>query len=190
MKKLLFSLVAFFTLFVIGCQENSITNPMQLDGKGDVQKNADPHVNKGIITLDGMLRNPYPVMNSYYLINGKIKYQQTIQVFDAIPRNHQYLISLDLSVSADLTDYCTVCGPPSTGISTGTISIETNNIIYMCEDGSCICLLEKSFPIQGRTDGMALMCRFNVTTVSIELTAMWLKLPDINDITANQTNSL
>ena len=190
MIKLLFPLVVLFILFVIGCQENSITNPVQLDGKGNVQKNADPHVNNGIITLEGMLRNPYPVMNSYYLINGKIKYQQTLEVFDAIPRNHQYLISRDLSVSADLTDYCTVCGPPFTGISTGTISIETNNIIYMCEDGSCIYLLEKSFPIQGRTDGMVLMCRFSVRMDSIELNAMWLKLPDINDITANQTNNL
>ncbi len=189
MKKLLFSLVFFSVLFVIGCQENSTTDPVQFDQKGDIQKTSDPLVNSGIITLEGMLQNPYPVMNSYYIIDGEIQYQQTLQILDPIPPNPQFLISLDLSITANLTDFCTVCEPPTTGISVGTISIETNNIIYMSEDADGSYLLEKSFPIQGRTDGMVLMCRFNLTTSSIELAAMWLKLPDINDITANQTNN-
>jgi hypothetical protein len=175
---------------MIGCQENSITDPMQFDQTGDIQKTSDQNVNSGIITLEGMLQNPYPVMNSYYIINGEIHYQQTLQYIDPAPPNPQYLISLDLSVTANLTDFCTVCEPPTTGISAGTISIETNNIIYVPEDGDGTSSLEKSFPIQGRTDGMVLMCKFNVTTVNIELNAMWLMLPDMNDITANQTNNL
>ena len=190
MKKLLFSLIVFSVLFVIGCQENSITDPVQFDQKDKIKKTSDPFVNSGVITLEGMLQDPHPVMNSYYIINGEIQYQHTLQILDPIPPNPQFLISLDLSVSADFTDYCTVCEPPTTGFSAGSISIETNNIIYMSEDGDGIYSLEKSFPIQGRTDGMVLMCRFNVTTVSLELNAMWLKLPDINDITSNQTNNL
>ena len=190
MKNLLFCFVVFSALLVIGCQENSITDPLQFDQKGEIQKTSDQKINSGIITLEGMLQNPYPVMNSFYLIDGEIKYKHRLQYLDPVPPNSQYVISLDLSVSADFMEYCTVCSPPTTGRSVGSISIETNDIIYMSGDGGCMYLLEKSFPIQGRTDGMVLMCRFNVTTDSIELYAMWLKLPDINDITINQTNNL
>jgi hypothetical protein len=190
MKKLLFTLVVFSVLLVSGCQENSITDPIQFGKIGEIQKTSDQIINSGIIPLEGMLKNPYPVMNSYYIINGKIQYQHTLQTLDPIPPNHQYAISLDLLVSANFSDFCSVCEPQTTSFSAGTISIKTNNIIYMSEDSDGIYLLEKSFPIQGRTDGMVLMCRFNVTTDSIALNAMWLKLPDINDINTNQTNNL
>ncbi len=39
-------------------------------------------------------------------------------------------------------------------------------------------MIEKSFHIEGRTDGMMLKCSFIVTTGSIKLNAMWLALPD------------
>ena len=39
-------------------------------------------------------------------------------------------------------------------------------------------LLEKSFPIQGRTDGLVLVCRFLVTTEGVGLSERWLAKPE------------
>ena len=43
-------------------------------------------------------------------------------------------------------------------------------------------LLEKTFTIQGRDDGMVLKVRFSVSNDRIELNAMWLALPNANAV--------
>ena len=189
MKNKLFLFIMQLVLVLVGCKESTLTDPLQDLELQKIKNNHDPSVHTGTILLDRMFRDPYPVMNSFYIITGQIQYRHSVRILDPIPPNYQFLISLDLSVVANFTDFCTVCEPPTNGISLGTISIVTNNIIYMSEDANGIYLLEKSFPIQGRTDGLVLMCRFNVTTDSIELNAMWLELPDINDVSANPTRN-
>lgn len=181
MKNLLFTLVSFSVLLLIGCQENSITDPIQ---NTELQKTDDPTVTTGTIPLEAMLQDPHPVMNSYYIINGEIQYQHTLQLLDPIPPNPQYIIYLDLSVSANFTYLCTVCEPQFDEVSAGTILIESNDGFYVSEEG--IYMLEKTFLIQGRDDGMVLKCRFMVTTDGIGLNAMWLELSD--DPTTNELN--
>ena len=173
MKNLLLTIVVFSVLLLIGCQENSITDPIQETG---IQKTDDPSVTTGTIVLEGMLQDPHPIMNSYYIITGEIQYQHTLQYLDPIPPNPQYIVSLNLSTSANFTYLCTVCSPQSDNVSVGTISLETNDNFYVSEGG--IYFLEKTFPIQGRDDGMVLVCKFMVTTDGVGLNEMWLELKE------------
>ncbi|MHA1593040.1 MAG: hypothetical protein ACTSUP_11310 [Candidatus Heimdallarchaeaceae archaeon] len=182
MKKFFLTTVAFSVLLLIGCQENSITDPIQDVGQQDLQKNDDPLAHQGTITLTGMLTDPYPVMNSYFIVNGQIDYEHTLEYFDPIPPSPQYSISLHLSINAELIYFCSVCSPPTNETLAGNIDSESEDIIYFSGNGS---LLEKSFLIQGREDGMRLVCKFFVTTVGIELEAMWLVLPPNNNTTNN-----
>jgi hypothetical protein len=178
MKKLFLTLVTFSILFVIGCQENSITDPLTVEPTNKVQQ-TDPS-NQGTITLERMLTDPYPVMNSYFIINGAIEYEHTLGYLDPIPPNPQYVVSLNLSVTADLTYFCTVCSPSDEDASVGSISSESNDEMSISIWEDEIFLLEKSFPIQGREDGMVLKCTFHVTTIGVGLDEMWLELPDGN----------
>ena len=171
MKNLLLTLAVLFGLLLIGCQENSITDPIQ---NLDLQKSDDPSVTTGTIALEGMLQDPHQVMNSYYIINGEIQYEHTLQYLDPIPPNPQYLVSLNLSATANFTYLCTVCTPQFDEVSAGTVSDETSDNFYVSEEG--IYLLEKTFPIEGRDDGMVLVCRFMVTTDGVGLNEMWLQL--------------
>ena len=174
MKKFLLTGVVLSVLLLIGCQENSITDPIKVEPKSKVQQTEQTH--QGTITLGRMLTDPYPVMNSYFIINGVIKYERTLVYLDPIPPNPQYSIALNLSVTADFNNFCTVCEPQISELSDGTISIGTNDNVYVSDDG--IYLLEKTFPIQGREDGMVLVCRFLVTTDGVGLNEMWLELPN------------
>jgi hypothetical protein len=180
MKNLLLTLVSFSVLLLIGCQENSIVDPIQ---DTELQKTDDPAVTTGTIVLEGMLQDPHPVMNSYYIINGEIQYQHTLQLLDPIPPNPQYIVSVSLSVSANFTYLCTVCTSPSDDALVGTIATGTNDNLYVPEDG--ISVLEKTFEILGRDDGMVLKCRFLVTTDGIGLNEMWLALNDDHGINKN-----
>jgi hypothetical protein len=186
MKKLFLTLVTFSLLFVIGCQENSITDPITVEPTNKVQQTDPSH--QGTITLERMLRDPYPVMNSYFIINGEIEYEYTKVYLDPIPPAPQFYISLQLSVSADLTYFCTVCSPPNEETSAGSISNESDDEIYLSDTGEY--LLEKSFQIQGREDGMVLVCRFLVTTNGVGLNEMWLVLPEGHSNYVSSRNDL
>lgn len=182
MKNLLLTLVTFSVLLLIGCQDNSITDPIQDSG---LQKNDGSNVNSGTIILEGLLNDPHPVMNSFYIINGEIQYQLALEVTEPVPS--QDIVSLDLSVSANFTYLCTVCEPQSDIVSVGTVLISTNDSFYVSEEG--IYMLEKTFQIQGRDDGMVLKCSFLVTTEGVGLNEMWLELndgvPTSNDLNKN-----
>jgi len=175
MKKSFLTTVVFSVLVITGCQENSITDPITVEPTNKVQHSDQS--NQGTIILEGMLTDPHPVMNSYYIVSGEIQYQHSLVSLDPIPPSPQYVIALDLSVTAEFKNFCTVCEPQSSEFSDGTISLETNDNIYVSDDG--ISLLEKTFPIQGREDGMVLVCRFLVTTDGLGLNEMWLELPDV-----------
>lgn len=181
MKNLLLTLAVLFGLLLIGCQDNSITDPIH---DTELQKDDEPNVNRGIITLEGMLNNPYPVMNSFYKIVGEVEYLQTLQLIDPIPPNSQYMAFIELSISADLIELCTECSPPVTDPLSGYIETElTEEILIYSGDAY---LLQKSFTVGGRQDGMVLRVEFLVTTEGIELNDMWLELAnDDNELNKN-----
>jgi hypothetical protein len=174
MKNLFISLAAAI-LFITGCQENSITDQPTNDSLNKDQSPA-PYQH-GFISLEAMLEDPYPVMNSFYIISGEIEYEHRV-----VSQNY---ISLHLLTNADLKYLCTVCSPSETDPLAGFISNDSEDYLLITNSFT---ILEKSFTIQGREDGMVLKCRFLVTTGGIELSSMWLALR-ADDLVTNQTNN-
>jgi len=159
MKKLFLTIVTFSILFVIGCQENSITDPITVEPTNKVQQ--DPS-HQGTITLDRMLGDPYPVMNSFFIINGEIEYDYRLAVLNTVPAIQQYSVSLQLNISAGLTYLCTVCGENNEETPAGYISGQSNDTITLIDNERYI--LEKSYLVQGREDRMVLIIKLLVTT--------------------------
>jgi hypothetical protein len=125
-----------------------------------------------------MLNDPHPVINSFYIINGQIKYEFRMASLDMMrpaPRNY---VSLHFSIDADFKYLCTVCLPSENDVFVGVITSETEENLILT--GGFL-LIEKSFVIQGREDGMVFKCKFLVTTGRVELKAMWLALPPQNN---------
>ncbi len=170
MKNLLLTIAVFSVLFIIGCGESSITDPLQVKGPADVQKSDRPLVNQGTITLEGMLVDPSVPFTSYLQIRGEIEYVHELILVDPIPPAPQYYVLLNLSINAVLND------PYSPQDPIWPISTKTEDVIYVSEDG--IYLLDKTFPLQDRSDGMVLVCRFLVTTDGVGLSEMWLAIPE------------
>ncbi len=182
MKKLFLSTVVFSVLVITGCQENSITDPID---QQDLQKNDDPLVHQGTITLNDLLLDPSVSIENYLTISGQIDYVHRIELVDPIPPAPQYYVSLSLSVNASLTSSTDSPNEP-----TMVVTSESEDIMYVSEDG--IYLLEKSFPIRGRVedDGMFLFCRFLVTTDGVGLNEMYLALPEGNSNYVSSRNDL
>ena len=93
-------------------------------------------------------------------------------MLDPIPPAPQYYVSLSLNVNANLRD------PSSPTDPIWAISSKSEDMIYVSEDG--IFLLEKYYTIQGREDGMLLMCKILITTDGVGLNEMWLVVPEEN----------
>jgi hypothetical protein len=171
MKKFFLTAVALSVLLLIGCQENSITNSVKDVGQQAIPKSDDPLVNQGIIELDGILEVP-GLTTSFLEISGQVEFVHELVLVDPIPPASQYYVSLSFQLNAELSD------PYSENHQDFTISSESQDLIYVSEDG--IYLLEKSFAVQGRRDGLILLCRFLVTTDGVGLNEMWLVIPEGN----------
>ena len=176
MKNLFVCFAAVAVLFVMGCQENSIIDPVLTES---INKNqtTSPKIIRGSIPLEGILV-VHGGFQTYYDIEGQINYTHELFPLDPAPPAPQYYINLNLSVRATLTDE---------GHNAFRISSRSEDIVYDSGDGTSI--LQKSFPVLGRNDGMVLICRFLVTTDGIELTAKWLAFNDdhgINNVSGQQ----
>jgi len=165
MKKTIFSIVVSVVLLFIGCQENSITDPVPTDPLNKTQ-NQGTTTTSGYFPLEGILISPTNVFNSYFSIEGGINYVHEKVFLDPIPPAPQYYISLKFTVEAVLSD------PVSTGHNSWNISSESEDYVYVSEEGMLV--FEKTFPVQGREDGLALVCRFLVTADGVGLSDKWL----------------
>jgi len=83
MKKLLLTLVSFSFLFVVGCQENSLTEPLtsEVAEKENFQEDTYLH---GFMRLEGMLADPSRPFNCYLEIRGGIEYEHKLIYIDPI----------------------------------------------------------------------------------------------------------
>ena len=178
MKNLIISLVTFLILFAIGCQENSVTDPTPIEPVNKLQKDIPEEYHSGDIILNSVLKDPYPVINSFYRITGQIEYHFSRIYFDPKLQSNQRFIALHLEVNADLQNVCTVCPPNDVDELSGFIS-EISDLILPV-GGSTVSVLDKSFTINGRTDRMTLNVKFSVSKDRVEVTAMWLALPILN----------
>ena len=175
MKNLLLTTAFLTALLLIGCQENSITDPVTKDHVNKSQSQGG-NISQGTFTLDGILVNPANVFNPYYTTEGSIDYRHELVLLDPQPPAPQSYVSLNLVINAVLID----TGLP--GHNTWIISAESDDMLYVSEEG--IYLLEKSFPVQRREDGLALVCRFLVTTDGVGFSGMWLAVN--SDLTLNK----
>ena len=175
MKNLFLTIVVSSVLLLIGCQENSIVEPIQDAG---LQKDDNPLSQIGIFELEGNLEVPGS-SQSYYVVEGQINYTHELVILDPQPPAPQYYVSLGLNVNAELRD------PFSPEDPTWTITGNTEDMIYVSEEGMYV--LEKSFPVQGREDGLILVCRFLVTTDGVGFSGMWLSVH--SDIKLNKAHT-
>ena len=180
MKNLFVSLVAASVLFVIGCQENSITDPLANEPVNKVQNDIpDPYIS-GIIPLQGVLSDPHHIGNSFYRISGQIEYEYRTFYIGAIPPIPQRHASLHFETNADLQYFCTLTPYSEQDNLAGYIQDVSED--YVPLGGNTVSLLEKNFTIKGRDDKMELKARFLVTNNRVELSAMWLALPNANTV--------
>ena len=166
---MLFSLIVFSVVFVIGCQENSITDPVSTESinKSQIREGI---FSRGTIPLEGILVQPGG-FNSNLSIKGQIEFTHKLVIPDQDSSEPPYNVSLNLSVNAILTNSELPIG------FKWHISENTRDNFYVSEDG--IYILEKSFPVLDRKDGLVLVCRFLVTTDGIGLNAKWLALNNV-----------
>jgi hypothetical protein len=183
MKNLFISLVTAAVLFVIGCQENSITDPLATEPVDKVQAGTPDTYLHGFISLEGALKDPYPIGNSFYLINGQIEYEQRTVYADPMLSTSQRHASLYFTTDAEFRYLCTVCPPSAEDDLAGFISDVSEEFVPI--GGNYVSLLEKTYTIQGRDDGMTLKVRFLVTSGGVELSAMWLALSNENAVATN-----
>jgi hypothetical protein len=166
MKKLFLSFVVFSVLLLIGCQENSITDPAV-----DKTLNKDQVPGRtnltGTIPLEGQLQDPSDPSN-YLTINGIIEYEHDLVPIDPIPPAPQYYVSVNLTTQATISD-------DDQPIETEVVVNGTSqDEFYVSEEG--VYVLERYYEVTGMTDGMVLFCRFLVTTDGIGLNSMWLEV--------------
>jgi len=178
MKTIFITLITYFLVLIIGCQENSIIDPIPTESVNKVQSDIpDPYIS-GIIPLQGVLRDPHHIGNSFYRINGQIEYNHRIFYMDPMPPVPQRYASLYFETNADFQYFCTVCSYTELDNLAGYIQDVSED--YVALGGNTVSLLEKTFTIQGCDDKMVLKARFLVTNNRVELGAMWLALPNTN----------
>jgi hypothetical protein len=171
MKKLFISLIIVTVIIVFGCSESSITDPTI--NESVTKDNPGPDIH-GIIPIENLLNDPYPVGNSFYKIIGQIEYRITDKNLDQKLSATSRDISINLELNADLQHLCTVCQPLAQDDLSGYISETTGFTIRI--NNNTVMTLEKRFSIQGNENGMLLNVRLSVSNNQIELITMWLSL--------------
>ena len=166
MKKLFLILVSCFVLFALGCQENSITEPLSSEVAEKDRFQEDTY-NHGFIKLDGMLRDPSRPFNCCLEIMGEIEYEHRLVFVDPNQSTSSYYVSLKLTIEAELFDPYSQTDPTwiISGTSTDKIDVQPEQVQSLI----------KYFRVQDREDVMFLVCKFIVTTDYVLLDGMWLK---------------
>lgn len=169
-------LVAVIVISFAGCQENNITSPV--DGIDKEQSGTTDTYFRGIMKLDGLLADPHPIRNSFFRIFGQIEFEQQNILSEPALISSRRFANIHLVANAEFQYVCTVCEPSPEDELSGFLSIVSDDKVTITSNS--VSLLEKSYRIQGRDDGMILKLRFEVTLNGVELNAMWLALPNIN----------
>lgn len=175
MKNLFILSVAVSMLLVIGCHEDSITEPIANEPVDKIQSDIPEPYISGIIPLEGVLNDPHHIGNSFYRISGQIEYDYRIIYVDPILPVAQRHASLYFETNADLQYFCTVCAYSELDNLAGYIADVSED--YVALGGNYVTLLEKTFSIHGCSDKMILKARFLVANNRVELSALWLALP-------------
>jgi len=166
MKKLLLILVSCFVLFVLGCQDNLLTEPLSSEVAEKDRFQEDTYLHD-FIKLEAMLADPSRPFNCCLKIRGMIEFEHRLILIDPTKSTSSLYVSLKLAIDAEVFDPCLPSVPtwPVIEISTDIIDIQPGQVQPLI----------KYFRVQGRDDVMYLVCNFIVTTADVRLDGMWLK---------------
>lgn len=171
MKKVLFSLFISSVLFLVGCQENSMTNPVS-----PLNKNDFTHVttSQGIIPIDQKIANSV-TGNADFILTGKINYTESI--FQQIGPQVTSTLEPGFDVITNISIDAILKGVNVSNIEENgwRILSESSNQVFVRADGSSI--LVKSYTVLGRTD--KLVFTFTVSAKGIRLDRVILDSPKV-----------
>lgn len=167
MKKLLLSIASLsFLLLLIGCQDNSITDPYS---SRSLNKSNLMHSNKfeGVITLDQKLADPDRI-NDYFLLRGNIKFAEYLfdnPLIDSAPQ----LTAAGLNEKLDISVDAVLRGILSSSADQSVLKVDSksDDIVFVNTNGTDT--LVKSYPVIGRKDKLELVLTFAVTENGIKL---------------------
>jgi len=182
MKNLFLFFVAVSVLFVIGCQENSITDPLSTESPGiqgvtnetvdkDIPRDFTDHPN--IIKFQKKLQPPFATFyNHTFEVGGAITFEHNVDYLN--PPGPLYRVTVNLSINAELKEEWLG------GSAHWAITGETKDVIYLSGNHSIIRV--KYFMLKGRRDGMELACRFGIDKDGVALIDLWLTSPEGHSI--------
>lgn len=178
MKNLFLSFIAVSVLFVIGCQENAITDPLSTDSPGvqsvttenvdkDIPRDFTDHPN--IIKFQEKLEAPFTSFyNHTFKVGGAITFKHNVDYLN--PPGPLYRVTVNLLIDAELKETW------PNGSASWAITGETKDEIYLSGNHSVIRV--KYLKIKGRRDGMGLACIFGIDKDGVDLLDLWLTSPD------------
>jgi hypothetical protein len=169
MKNYLLALVVTSSLLLslIGCQDNSINNPVSSES---TNKASPPGVNilRGSIILEHKLVDLVRI-NNYYFVSGKLitLKNQNENLSATMPG---YDVKLNISLDAILKEIFTNLDPNSWNIRSNSV-----DHFYLNTRGSYT--LVKIYPIDGAPNRIELVCTFEATTQGLKLESVVLSSP-------------
>ena len=153
MKKFFVTLVSVTLLFIIGCQENPVTEPIQ-----SLNKKANVAV-EDTIDLCCLLEDP---AGGNCQLTGEVSYVQQVTPI----QSGLYEVNLMLNMCTLL---CSINGPNEIYCP---IECTTTDILYINEEG--IYILTKAYIIPNRID-ILLMVQYLVTTEGVGIPNLWFE---------------
>jgi len=176
MKKLCLSFVIFSVLFVIGCQENNITDPLSTESPktlGVTNETADKNLLHDYKDYPDIIRFQQVVSlrnvpNIYFIVSGTIEVDFKIHNLFVDPINGTHRITVGLSMDAEMKEM-------EYGSDIWSIKKSTTNTVCLTNENGVS--LTKYCKVKGRSDGMLLVCNFEVTLEGVAQQGMWITFP-------------
>jgi len=169
MKNILLAfVVSSVLLFLIGCEDSSMNNPVSAELSNHVGK-PNNNTLRGSITLEHKLGDPVR-RSDYYLLSGKINYTQVLNRRSPQTVAAGYDVYLNISVDATLKDILSNLEP-----NIGEIKSESEDRFFLNTNGNYI--LVKSYQVNGLPERIELICTFAVTAEGMKLESVVLNSP-------------
>ena len=175
MKTLFVALVVLFFAFIIGCQENSITDPVTNDNGAEFTTTTAPDMDKdlisaypGVIKLAGLIYDPSHRLNSFAEIKGIVRYR--LEKINTVIKPARSAIKVNLYVKAELQSNCPMQDRPWTVYKTA------EDIVYMSPAAQSVYFVEKSIRVCNTCCApLNLVLKFQVDEKVVTLVSMELK---------------
>ena len=167
MKKYFVVSIILSLFLLLSCKDNTMNNPVS-PNMNTVQKTTD-NFKTGEIQLDQILTVP-GITETYYQLNGTISYREDIFPNNLSTSTKEPDINLDLTLDGKLYN------PDGANHDSWAVKGNSQEELYVSPDG--IKLLNKTYTIEGRKDGLELVCTFLLTTDNIRLSNVNLSFAD------------